>query len=245
MTELEATEKLSEMLPRLYAWRVELDKIEKASTKDQSQPFPPASEAEIRAAESKVNFKFPPSYRAFLKLHNGWKNFNFRWWVSGVSGPAAAVQKEWIRACAAFDKRLSKKGTAYVDGLRAESKTNPSVMYWPDHVPCAADFTGGFMVFDRTRALKGGEYEIAEVARREEAANRLPSFIAYAEMVMDIMRSELKDHGRNPETIGPVTPDVTHRPTRVAKAEPSAAPGRPVPKKRLARGNPPTSSRRK
>ena len=43
MTEGEATKKLAEMLPRLYAWRLEIDRIEKASPKDRTQPFPPAT----------------------------------------------------------------------------------------------------------------------------------------------------------------------------------------------------------
>ena len=236
MTEREATAKFSQMLPRFHAWRLEIDKIEKAPPKEQTQPFPPASEAEIAAAEAAAGFIFPPSYRAFLKFHNGWKNFGFRWWVAGVSGPGAAAQKEWARASAGFTARLTKKGAAHVEALRAQSKTDPSVMYWPDHVPCAADFTGGFMVFDRNRPLNGGEHEIAEVSRREEAANRLPSFIAYVEMVMDIMRSELKEHGRNPDTIAPVAPGSTPQPAPTAGKPRPASPARRAPVRTAARG---------
>ncbi len=33
----------------------------------------PASEEEIKHLESTIGMKLPPSYRAFLRLHNGWK----------------------------------------------------------------------------------------------------------------------------------------------------------------------------
>jgi hypothetical protein len=43
---------------------------------DPSQKLgPPASEAEIRRIEAKLNVAFPPSYRVFLTLHNGWKGW--------------------------------------------------------------------------------------------------------------------------------------------------------------------------
>jgi cell wall assembly regulator SMI1 len=210
MTEAEATKKLSEMLPRLYAWRLEIDRIEKTPLKNRTQPFPPATDAEIAAAEARMKLKFPPSYRAFLKLHNGWKNLNYQWWVFGASGVGLSLpEKAWTSACAAFEKRCLKKGKPYVEGLRSKAKTDPDVMYWPDHAPCATDFQGGFMVFDRNRPAGGAEYEIAEVAREEEAANRLPDFVAYVDMIMDIMRDALTEHGRKPNAITPVQPNTT------------------------------------
>jgi len=36
----------------------------------------PATESEIRAAEARLGVKFPPSYRLFLSLSNGWRIFN-------------------------------------------------------------------------------------------------------------------------------------------------------------------------
>ncbi|HEY0255679.1 MAG TPA: SMI1/KNR4 family protein, partial [Kofleriaceae bacterium] len=42
-----------------------------------SLPGPPATEAKIAAAEKSRGRKFHRSYREFLKLHDGWKDF--RW----------------------------------------------------------------------------------------------------------------------------------------------------------------------
>lgn len=36
----------------------------------------PATESEIRAAEARLGVRFPPSYRLFLSLSNGWRIFN-------------------------------------------------------------------------------------------------------------------------------------------------------------------------
>ena len=36
----------------------------------------PATESEIRAAEARLAVRFPPSYRLFLSLSNGWQIFN-------------------------------------------------------------------------------------------------------------------------------------------------------------------------
>jgi hypothetical protein len=37
---------------------------------------PAAAESEIRAAENRLGVKFPPSYRSFLSISNGWRIFN-------------------------------------------------------------------------------------------------------------------------------------------------------------------------
>jgi cell wall assembly regulator SMI1 len=215
MTEREASERLSRMLPCLYGWALELDKIEEPSPQDRTRPLPPASEADIASAEKRLRFKLPPSYRAFLKFHDGWKNFSFDWWVSGVSGRSTpTAEKEWKRAGASFEKDCRKAGATTIARLRSESKTDAAVMYWPDHVPLAVDFNGGFMVFDRNRCRDDGECEIVEI-RAEEVERRVPNFLAVVEWALSIARRELEIHGRNPDTIPPVVPG-TASPTRKA-----------------------------
>ncbi len=39
------------------------------------QPRPPATEVQITDLERKLGFALSPSYREFLKIHNGWENF--------------------------------------------------------------------------------------------------------------------------------------------------------------------------
>jgi hypothetical protein len=56
---------------------------------------PPATADAIAALEKKTSFKFPPSYRAFLQLHNGWEKYRRVWTLIGVNGghTAKALQQ--------------------------------------------------------------------------------------------------------------------------------------------------------
>lgn len=205
MTEQEASAKLRNLLPRYYAWLLELDRIEETGPSERTKPYPPASENEIAAAEKRFKIKYPGSYRAFLKMHNGWAHFSFDWWVCGVSGPGAERPwKEWTKESASFEKQCRKKASGYIDDLRSKSQSDAMTMYWPDHVPCAVDFNGGFRVFDRNRPGGKGEFEIAEVGGDEESVNRLPDFVAFVERCMKIARRELENHGVKPDRIEPV-----------------------------------------
>lgn len=200
---------LKEKLARLYSWAIELDRLEEPSPQDRTRPLPPASESDIAAAERRHRFTFPPSYRAFVKLHDGWKNFSFDWWVMGVSGRGTpAAHREWRRDAASFEKDCRKRGSTTIAKLRAESKNDPAVMYWPDHVPLAADFNGGFLVFDRNRRRSDGEYEIAEI-RDEEVDRRLPDFVGFVDWALSVARRELRIQRRDPDAIPPVQPFAT------------------------------------
>jgi cell wall assembly regulator SMI1 len=207
---------LAEKLARLYSWAIELDRIEEPAPQDRTRPLPPASESDIAAVERRRRFRFPPSYRAFLKLHDGWKNFSFDWWVMGVSPRGTlAAEKEWKRDAASFEKECRKRGGTAIASLRSESKRDSAVMYWPDHVPLAADFNGGFLVFDRNRRRSDGEYEIAEI-RDEEVDRRLPDFVAFVDWALSVARRELQVHQRDPDAIPPAQPVAT-TPARKAR----------------------------
>ncbi|HEY7540584.1 MAG TPA: SMI1/KNR4 family protein [Methylomirabilota bacterium] len=204
-----ATGALREKLARLYSWAIELDKIEEPSPQDRTRPLPPASESEIAAAERRLRLTFPPSYRAFLMLHNGWKNFSFDWWLMSVSkGGTPAADREWTRDAASFEKDCRKRSPTTIESLRSQSKRDAAVMYWPDHVPLAADFNGGFLVFDRNRCRSDGEYEIVEI-RDEEVDRRLPDFTAFVDWALSVARRELQIHQRDPDAIPSVSPVST------------------------------------
>jgi cell wall assembly regulator SMI1 len=203
MSKKDVKNTLEVLLPRLYALLVELDAIEEPSPQDRVLPFAPAPPSDIVAAEQRLGVRFPPSYRAFLTMHNGWRTFPFDWSAVGVSGPGwERASKVWERECARFEKHCQRKRPNFVRELREKSRSDPSIMYWPDHVPVAMDFNGGFRVLDRNRLTPDGEHEVAEVnAGSEEAINRLPSFLAVVERAMNIARRELVTHGRRPADI--------------------------------------------
>src|SRR5436190_23635516 len=65
--------------------------------------FEPATEEQIAATEKRLKIPLPPSYRAFLKVSNGWRRTTFA--ISRVR-PVGEVQwfrkenREWIEAYA-------------------------------------------------------------------------------------------------------------------------------------------------
>jgi hypothetical protein len=67
--------------------------------------YPGATEAEIARAEARLKVKLPPSYRAFLKVSNGWRqtanktdNFNHRFWSTEDIEQFSVRHLQWIKA---------------------------------------------------------------------------------------------------------------------------------------------------
>lgn len=69
--------------------------------------YPGATEEEIARAEARLKVKLPPSYRAFLKVTNGWRqtasktaNYNHRFWSTEDIEQFSVRHPQWIRAFA-------------------------------------------------------------------------------------------------------------------------------------------------
>ncbi|EKU97511.1 hypothetical protein Lepto7375DRAFT_6707 [Leptolyngbya sp. PCC 7375] len=69
--------------------------------------YPGATEAQLLRAEARLRVKLPPSYRAFLKVTNGWRttpgkidNFNHRFWSTEDIERFAVRHSRWIKAFA-------------------------------------------------------------------------------------------------------------------------------------------------
>ncbi|HEX5414442.1 MAG TPA: SMI1/KNR4 family protein [Chloroflexota bacterium] len=63
--------------------------------------YPPASEEQIRATEDRLGTMLPPSYRAFLKTSNGWRNttsFIDRLWSTDEIDWFRVRNRDWIEA---------------------------------------------------------------------------------------------------------------------------------------------------
>ncbi len=111
-----------------------------------SRPFPPATEAEIRAFEKAHGQPLPPSFRAFLKIHNGWQCFWGAFWITGVSGPAKRR----------VDARLRE---AIKDDVLAHAEWSPK-----ENLVLGADDNYGFLVFDG-KPSKNGERKVLDCPR--------------------------------------------------------------------------------
>jgi hypothetical protein len=156
----------------------EADRGEPLEPDQRSHPFPPATEAELRAFEKKLGSPLPPSYRRFLELHNGWQCFWGGTWIGGVTGKA----KRWVDA-----------------RLRAALKSKLKNWEWnpkTDLVLGASD-NGGFLVFDAT-AGKNGERRVLDCPRGTFAENEFDSF---ADLLATQLRCREREVAKLPKAL--------------------------------------------
>ncbi len=69
---------IMKLTPQIKSLVQELSNLQSQLAEDPaSKPVlsPPATREEIEGLEKRLNISLPPSYRTFLELHNGWKNF--------------------------------------------------------------------------------------------------------------------------------------------------------------------------
>jgi hypothetical protein len=127
-----------------------------------SVPLPPAPAAEIAAFEKKHKLKFPPSYRQFLLLHNGWEHFWLDMTLTGVSGkPAKAVLDE-VKETVEWQQNdlTSDMGELTPAKIKEWEAQDPSNLYLPNHFCFGSTFAGEFFVFDRYTLRDDGEMQV-------------------------------------------------------------------------------------
>jgi cell wall assembly regulator SMI1 len=191
---------LKPLLETLREILTEIDRIEEP--KRASEPYPPAVEDEIAAAEKRLGYAFPPSYRAFLQLHNGWHRFRYDWSVIGVSGPGYVdAQKDINMYLKIYEKSFRRGNPSPPDELKEKELKDSTVIYFPDHYPIATNFNGDYLVIDRNRQHDTGEYEIARVELGYSVVKRYPDFVAYVDDTLKFMRSALKEVGGKPVAV--------------------------------------------
>jgi hypothetical protein len=132
----------------------------------------PATAAQIAKVEQLLGKPLPPSYRAFLELHNGWAQYDFK--ASLLS--AEELESDWVKEV------LTEKGKLFLE--------------FTDKNPLAS---GRFVVFAGQDSSRLGAFDLKKVGAdgelgfvtyehtKQEA--RFPSFLAF-------MKSELKSMQR-------------------------------------------------
>ena len=122
----------------------------------------PCSAAQIGAATQDLGRPLPPSYQAFLELHNGWTDF------VGEAGLLAVEDRhtEWFR----------RRVMGISDHLKSFGD--------PDFVPqayflLAHPDVSTVLFLDKSCPTSGGELEVVEFCLREGELDRYPSFETY------------------------------------------------------------------
>jgi hypothetical protein len=190
------------LLQELRQVLAEIDQREGRSNR--SRPYNPASESAIASAERRLQIEFPPSYREFLRLHNGWDGFNAGdICVLGVSGSAyERALAQWKADLIMFEKSFRRRGPNYVQELRKKSRGDNNVIHIPDHVPFATNYNGDWWVFDKNLKKADGEYEIARVAHGEDVEDREESFLAFVNANLRRKQTQLGKLGSTSQDSG-------------------------------------------
>lgn len=136
--------------------------------------YPAARVTDIKAAERKSGTEFPPSYRLFLRLQNGWRRFGLGWSLLGT--PCQATRD--IRAD--VEHTLKQLPTVATDeeakSISRDSKRDPRVILPTEHLVFGTDFNGGLLVFDGNRRSKAGEAQVVSVRYGTHVENRWKDF---------------------------------------------------------------------
>jgi hypothetical protein len=199
MSETRTTEKVGELVARLEKLVDALDRVEE--TDPPNLAYPPASEADIVAAEKQLDFRFPSSYRAFLKIHNGWRGMT-TWTIFGVSGRGySEARKEYEHDLQIFEKVFKRQGPKHAQRMKENEKDDPEVIYLPNHPPFGLNHNQYYLVFDRNRPKRGGEFEVALVSGGDAVDGRYPDFVRFLESTVLDVRGDLGDRGVNPDEV--------------------------------------------
>ena len=142
--------------------------------------FEPATEAEIVAAETRLGVRFPPSYRAFLRVTHGWRHVNtfvHRMWPTTEIAWFRQRNQPWIDAYvepAKDDPRLpDEKYLVY-------GKAQDSVWFRPEYLQTALEIsdTGdeAILLLNPEIVTAEGEWEAWFFANWLPGATRYHSF---------------------------------------------------------------------
>ncbi len=147
-------------------------------------PNPRAKPWEIDIAEAKLTAPLPPSYRAFLELHNGWPRFFEGADLLGTADLTKSAHRELIRAAV----EATEGPSSFRDS--AEHSRAQAIVF-------GADPQGTTLfAFDPDDVDADGEYAV--IAWVNEIGVRQPNFAAFLAFIEDVCKSELASHGKVP-----------------------------------------------
>ena len=188
------TTRLKELVAELDGMRRRLMELRGKNPGDRARYIlhPPAGDAEIDAEERRTGFPYPPSYRAFLKLHNGWLGFWPDWSLVGVARKdTSAMHKDVKNTCSLLSTVATREQR---DKLPEEEKTDPRTILITNHAVLATDFNGSVLLFDRNR-VKAGEPEVAWVHYVMHVERRWPDFEALLNDAIADTRANVEKEG--------------------------------------------------
>jgi len=137
---------------------------------------PPSTPAQLAAVEKALGIPLPPSYREFLKLHDGWKDFS----GGAMILSSDAFKQPWV------GKRLGQLRDHFREFF--DEKTFDSaviVMMGLDDQDLA--------YFDTTKKRPDGELEVVDFSTVDGEVDRFADFAAYLEDRANVLTSLIEE----------------------------------------------------
>lgn len=143
-------------------------------------PNPAASEVALKRAEKRLKHKLPPSYRAFLALHDGWPRFFDGASLLGTANLGHRKYEDLARAAfEAAETPLPELGPPRRPRARSL-------------IPFGADLDGTTLfAFNPAVTQTDGEYEV--IAWVNELGVRHPSFTAFLDWILELGEQDRAD----------------------------------------------------
>jgi hypothetical protein len=142
------------------------------------QPNRGASRSAIGAVERRLGRALPPTYRDFLRAHDGWPRFYDGATMLGTATLGRRTYEDLARAT--FDAAETP-----VPDVGPPSRQAPRIL-----IPFGADLQGTTLfVFNPAAPTGGGEYEV--IAWVNEIGIRRESFPSFLELIIELCEAEL------------------------------------------------------
>ena len=150
--------------------------------------FPPASEEQIRAAETRIGARLPPSYRTFLEVTNGWHDldhFHWKLWSAEEIDWFRVRNRDWIDAYTCYldpdewDGPHSVPDAEYFNyGTMpyGQGQGNERLEYLPSMLEISDYGDSAILLLNPEIVTADGEWEAWEFANWKPGATRYRSF---------------------------------------------------------------------
>lgn len=139
-----------------------------------------ASRSAVSAVERRLGRSLPPSYREFLRAHDGWPRFYDGATMLGTATLGRRTYEDLARA-------TFEAAETPVPDVGPPSRQAPKIL-----IPFGADLQGTTLfVFNPAAPTGGGEYEV--IAWINEIGIRRESFPGFLELVIELCEAELSE----------------------------------------------------
>lgn len=169
----ETKEQVKDVVQRLVDHIGQLRRVKKTYEDLELRPLPPASSQEISAYERDLGLTLPPTYKAFLELHNGYSGLTIP--GSMLSIRSVRPGGEWFEKIKDWKVETARYGSAQVlDGIVIASMDGPNQWAY----------------LDPNRPTKNGELIV--VSWEPDDSEEFPTLIEFFERLIRYCKSVIE-----------------------------------------------------